>query len=338
MTKWLAAAGALLLAMACVQAAVAGQPGAIRPVHTYSIVARDPDTGQIGVAVQSHWFAVGSLVPWAEAGVGAVATQSFVETRYGHAGLDLMRSGLDARHALDALLAADEHADVRQVAMIDASGVTAVHTGEHCIRHAGHLAGENFTVQANLMQNAGVPEVMASAFRGAQGSLAERMLAALDAAQAVGGDLRGKQSAAILVVAAEATGQPLQDRLVDLHVEDHPEPLLELRRLLVLQTAYEFMNRGDHALERDDIDAAVEYYGRAEALFPENLEMKFWHAVSLLNAGRTEAAMPVLQQIVGVEPAWRELLSRLVAAQLLTVDEQVLARIGKPVLQTQEAE
>jgi uncharacterized Ntn-hydrolase superfamily protein len=179
---------------------------------------------------------------------------------------------------------------------------------------------------------------MATAFRGAQGSLAERMLAALDAAQAVGGDLRGKQSAAILVVAGEATGQPLQDRLVDLHVEDDPEPLLELRRLLVLQTAYESMNRGDHALERDDIDAAVEYYGRAEALFPANLEMKFWHAVSLLNAGRTAAAMPVLEEIISTEPAWRELLRRLVAAQLLRVDEQLLAYIEKPVLQTEEAE
>ncbi len=338
MTKWLAALAALLLAISCALAVAAAQPDAIRPVHTYSIVARDPETGQLGVAVQSHWFAVGSLVPWAEAGVGAVATQSFVEARYGFAGLDLMRSGLDARHTLDALLAADEHADVRQVAMIDAQGGTAVHTGEHCIHYAGHLTGENFTVQANLMLNAGVPEAMAVAFRGAQGSLAERMLAALEAAQAVGGDLRGKQSAAILVVGAEATGQPLQDRLVDLHVEDHPEPLDELRRLLVLQTAYESMNRGDHALERDDIDAAVEYYGHAEALFPANLEMKFWHAVSLLNAGRTEAAMPVLEEIVSVEPGWRELLRRLIAAQLLTVDEQVLARIEKPALPSEGAE
>jgi uncharacterized Ntn-hydrolase superfamily protein len=181
MKKWLAAMAALLLGISGMQAAAAAQPGVLRPVHTYSIVARDPDTGQLGVAVQSHWFSVGSLVPWAEAGVGAVATQSFVEARYGFAGLELMRSGLDARHTLDALLAADEHADVRQVAMIDARGGTAVHTGKHCIRYAGHLAGENFTVQANLMLNAGVPEAMAAAFRGAQGSLAERMLAALEA-------------------------------------------------------------------------------------------------------------------------------------------------------------
>ncbi len=329
MSKWLATLAILLLAVPGWHAASAGQPLALRPVHTYSIVARDPGSGQLGVAVQSHWFAVGSLVPWAEAGVGAVATQSFVEARYGFAGLDLMRSGLDARHTLDALLAADPHSDVRQVAMIDAEGGAAVHTGEHCIQHAGHLAGENFTVQANLMLNEGVPEAMAAAFRGAQGSLAERMLAALDAAQAAGGDLRGRQSAAILVVGAEATGQPLQDRLVDLHVEDNPEPLVELRRLLVLQTAYEYMNRGDHALERNDVDGALQEYGRAQTLFPDNQEMKFWHAVSLLNAGRTEAAMPVLEGIIGIEPAWRELLRRLVAAQLLTVDAPVLARIEK---------
>jgi uncharacterized Ntn-hydrolase superfamily protein len=338
MSKWLASLVVLVLAMSGFHAAVAGQPATQRPVHTYSIVARDPDGGQLGVAVQSHWFAVGTLVPWAEAGVGAVATQSFVELRYGYAGLDLMRSGLDAQHTMDALLSADEQPDVRQVAMLDAKGGIAVHTGAHCIQHAGHLVGDNFAVQANLMMNEGVPEAMAAAFRSARGTLAERMLAALDAAQAAGGDLRGRQSAAILVVSGESTGQPLQGRLVDLQVEDHPEPLVELRRLLLLQTAYEYMNRGDHALERNDIDAALEEYGRAQALLPANLEMKFWYAVSLLNAGRTAAAMPVLEKIIAAEPAWRELLRRLVAAQLLEVDEPVLARIDKLGLQTEETE
>jgi len=336
MSRCLALLAILLLAMPWLPASAAGHAGALRPVHTYSIVARDPDSGQLGVAVQSHWFAVGSLVPWAEAGVGAVATQSFVEARYGFAGLDLMRSGLDARHVMDALLAADEHRDVRQVAMIDAQGVTAVHTGAHCIPYAGHLTGDDFTVQANLMLNEGVPGAMAAAYRRARGSLAERMLAALDAAQSAGGDLRGRQSAAILVVSGEATGQPLQDRLVDLHVEDHPEPLVELRRLLVLQTAYGYMNRGDQALERNDVDAAMQDYGRARALSPDNLEMKFWHAVSLLNAGRAAAAMPVLEEIFSAEPAWRVLLQRLAAAQLLVVDESVLARIVNPDRQGEE--
>jgi uncharacterized Ntn-hydrolase superfamily protein len=316
-----------LLAVPGMQADAGMVPGSIRPVHTYSIVARDPETGQLGVAVQSHWFAVGSLVPWAQAGVGAIATQSFIEVRYGGAGLDLMQSGLDAQRTLDALLAADLHPEVRQVAMIDASGEVAVHTGKNCIQHAGHLVGDSFSVQANLMSNAGVPAAMADAFRHAQGTLAERMLAALDAAQAAGGDLRGKQSAAILVVSGKASGRPLEDRLVDLHVEDNPEPLQELRRLLTLQTAYEHMNRGDQALERGDVDAALEQYGQAEQLVPGNMEMKFWHAVSLANAGRVEAALPLFATIFRQDAQWRELVPRLATAGLLATDRHATARI-----------
>ena len=304
-------------------------PGSTRPVHTYSIVARDPETGQLGVAVQSHWFSVGSLVPWAQAGVGAIATQSFIEVRYGGAGLDLMQSGLNAQRTLDALLEADPNPGVRQVAMIDASGQVAVHTGNNCIQHAGHLVGDGFSVQANLMTNAGVPEAMADAFQQARGTLAERMLAALDAAQARGGDLRGKQSAAILVVSGEASGRPLEDRLVDLHVEDHPEPLRELRRLLTLQTAYEHMNRGDHALERGEVDAALAEYGQAGQLVPDNMEMKFWHAVSLANAGRVDAALPLFASTFRQDARWRELVPRLAAAGLLEVDQDIMERIVK---------
>ena len=303
------------------------QPAAVRPVNTYSIVARDPETGQLGVAVQSHWFSVGELVPWAQAGVGAVATQSFIQVRYGASGLDLMQSGLDAQRSLDALLKADANPGVRQVAMIDAGGNVAVHTGENCIQYAGHVVGEQFSVQANLMLNQGVPEAMATAYRQAGGSLAERMLAALEAAQSLGGDLRGKQSAAILVVSGEASGRPWEDRLVDLHIEDHPRPLQELRRLLKMHTAYEYMNRGDHALERNDVDGALAEYGRAEALLPENLEMRFWHAVSLVNAGRLEAALPVFAVIFEQDALWRELVPRLAAEELLTVDPAGLERI-----------
>jgi uncharacterized Ntn-hydrolase superfamily protein len=298
-----------------------------RPVHTYSIVARDPHSGQLGVAVQSHWFSVGSLVPWAQAGVGAIATQSFVEVRYGVSGLELMASGLSAPRTLAALLAADANPGVRQVAMIDASGQTATHTGENCIEHAGHLAGENFSVQANLMIEPGVPQAMAQAFQQASGPLAERLLAALEAAQVAGGDLRGKQSAAILVVSGKASGRSWQDRLVDLHVEDNPQPLVELRRLLRLNTAYEHMNQGDHALESGDIEAALAEYGRAEALQPDNLEMKFWHAVSLVNAGRVDAAMPVFATIFKGGEQWRALLPRLARAGLLEADAAVLQRI-----------
>ncbi|MCP4409239.1 MAG: DUF1028 domain-containing protein [Gammaproteobacteria bacterium] len=299
-----------------------------RPVHTYSIVAHDPESGQLGVAVQSHWFSVGSLVPWAQAGVGAIATQSFIEERYGASGLDLMASGLSAPRTLDALLAADANPGVRQVAMIDAGGQVAVHTGENCIQYAGHLTGKHFSVQSNLMIRPGVPQAMAVAFQQTNGSLAERMLTTLEAAQAVGGDLRGKQSAAILVVSGKASSQPWEDRLVNLHIEDSPQPLKELRRLLMLNTAYEHMNLGDHALESGDIDGALEEYGQAEALQPDNLEMKFWHAISLVNAGRTDAAAPIFAGIFRRDERWRELLPRLVQAGLLDADAAVLERIN----------
>jgi uncharacterized Ntn-hydrolase superfamily protein len=310
-------------------ATAASVPVAVRPVHTYSIVARDPSSGELGVAVQSHWFSVGTLVPWARAGVGAVATQSFIDVRYGVEGLDLMQQGRSAPQALAALLRDDPAPAVRQVAMIDAAGRIAQHTGEQCIRYAGHLAGDDFAVQANLMIDPGVPEAMAQAFRTARGSLAGRMLAALEAAQAAGGDLRGKQSAAMLVVRAQATGKPWEDTLVDLHVEDHPAPLRELRRLLVLDSAYDRMNDGDHALERNDIEAALRYYGAAESLAPANIEMKFWHAVSLVNAQRTDAALPVFDIVFSADPGWRELVPRLVEARLLNADIATLERIKR---------
>src|SRR5438128_9601738 len=213
-----------------------------RPVHTYSIVARDPATGELGVAVQSHWFSVGSIVSWAEAGVGAVATQSFVDPSYGKTGLDLMRAGRSAPDVLRDLLAADEAREVRQVAMIDAHGRVAAHTGSRNIAEAGHFAGANFSVQANMMLNGQVWPAMAKAFERARGDLAERMMTALEAAQAAGGDIRGKQSAALIVASGKSTGRPWVDRLFDLRVDDHPEPLKELRRLLTLQRAYNHMN------------------------------------------------------------------------------------------------
>ena len=302
----------------------------VRPVNTYSIVARDPKTGQLGVAVQSHWFAVGQLVPWARAGVGAVATQSFIDIRYGRAGLELMAAGVPADTALVQLLKADPSPGVRQVGMIDAQGRIAQHTGKQCIRYAGHLAGENFAVQANLMEVPGVPEAMAAAYRQAGGTLAERLLAALEAAQARGGDLRGKQSAALLVVKGERGKQPGDGRLVDLHVEDHLTPLKELRRLLTLNSAYQHMNRGDHALESSDVDAALAHYGQAETLVPANMEMKFWHAVALVNAGRVPESLPLFTRVFQEDDDWRELVPRLVEAGLLQADPATLQRITGP--------
>ena len=301
--------------------------GTLRPVHTYSIVARDPGTGQLGVAVQSHWFSVGALVPWAEAGVGAVATQSFIDVRYGAEGLERMRAGDSAQDALAALIKADRSPAVRQVAMIDARGRIAQFTGKQCIQHAGQYAGDNFAVQANLMVRQGVPEAMATAYRAARGSLAERLLVALEAAQASGGDLRGKQSAAILVVRGESTGKVWEDRLVDLHIEDHVTPLKELRRLLKLNTAYYHMNLGDHALEQNHVEEALLHYGKAETLAPDNLEMKFWHAVSLANAGRVQDSLPLFAAVFKQDDKWKQLVSRLAAAGLLAVDQAAVNKI-----------
>lgn len=298
-----------------------------RPVHTYSIVARDPATGNLGVAVQSHWFSVGSIVSWAEAGVGAVATQSFVDPAYGPLGLALMRAGKTAPQALEGLLASDSGRDVRQVAMIDTQGNVAVHSGKKCIPAAGYIAGAQFSVQANLMLNEKIWPAMADAYRNTPGDLADRMLAALDAAQAAGGDIRGQQSAAILIVSAKSTGRPWADRKMDLRVEDHPQPLTELRRLVKVHRAYDHMNQGDLAVEKDDIAGALREYRAAEFLLPESVEVQFWSAVSLANAGRLEEALPLFSSVFAREPVWAELTLRLPKIDLLKVDETGLKKI-----------
>ena len=305
----------------------AGNRVPARPVHTFSIVARDPATGEIGVAVQSHWFSVGAVVPWAEAGVGAVATQSFVDPTYGKLGLDLMRAGRSAPDALKALLAGDEARDVRQVAMIDAQGRVDAWTGAKDIQAAGHTVGENFSVQANLMANERVWPAMAEAFRKSKGDLAERMLAALDAAQAAGGDIRGRQSAALIVVTGKPTGRPWSDRVFDLRVDDSPEPLKELRRLVTLQRAYNHMNAGDLAVEKKDNEGALREYSAAERLVPDNAEMTYWHAVALVNMGRVDESLPLFRRVFAVDKNWMELTPRLVKSGLLPEDPKIIERI-----------
>jgi uncharacterized Ntn-hydrolase superfamily protein len=298
-----------------------------RPVHTFSIVARDSVTGELGVAVQSHWFSVGPLVPWAQAGVGAVATQSFVDPAYGPLGLEMMRAGKSARQALDGIIASDRGEAVRQVAMVDAKGGVAAHTGSKCIPAAGHIEGEQFTVEANLMLNDRVWPAMAKAYRETKGDLAERMLAALDAAQSAGGDIRGKQSAAILIVSGKPTGKPWLDRTMDLRVEDNPAPLVELRRLVNIHRAYDHENNGDLAVEKHDVDGALREYAAAEAMIPDNLEMKYWHAVSLVNVGRLEESLPLFRAVFKGDKNWVELTPRLPKVDLLKVDEAGLKKI-----------
>jgi uncharacterized Ntn-hydrolase superfamily protein len=300
---------------------------ASRPVHTYSIVARDPNTGDLGVAVQSHWFSVGPIVAWAEAGVGAIATQSFVDPSYGKLGLDLMRSGKSAPDALKSLLAGDEGREVRQVAMIDSQGRVEAWTGKNDIQAAGHWVGKNYSVQANLMLNDKVWPAMAQAFENTKGDLAERMLAALDAAQAVGGDIRGKQSAALVVVTGKPTGQAWKDRTFDLRVDDNPEPLKELRRLVTLQRAYNHMNAGDLAVEKKDNEGALREYSAAEKLVPDNAEMIYWHAVALVNMGRVDESLPLFRKVFAMDKNWATLTPRLPKAGLLPADPKVIERI-----------
>jgi len=300
-----------------------------RPVHTYSIVARDPATGQMGVAVQSHWFSVGSVVTWAQAGVGAVATQSLADPAYGPLGLNMMRHGKSAPDALRGLLASDQGREVRQVAMIDASGRVAVHTGGKCIAQAGDVLDEvnQFSVQANLMEKDTVWPAMADAYRNTSGDLADRMIAALEAAEREGGDIRGRQSAALLIVKGESSGKPWQDRLFDLRVEDHPDPVAELKRLVKIQRAYHHMNAGDVALEHGDFEQANREYALAAQFAPDIVEIPFWQAVTLTSSGNLEQAMPIFRSVFARESRWVEVVPRLAPSGLLPDDDEVIEKI-----------
>lgn len=296
-------------------------------VATYSIVARDPDTGEMGVAVQSHWFSVGSIVTWGEAGVGVVATQSFVNPAFGPEGLKLLKSGMTAPEIVDKLIAEDEGRDVRQLAIIDVNGKVKSYTGKNCIQGAGNIIGENYSVQANLMMNDKVWGAMSESFENSTGPLAERLIAALEAAQNAGGDIRGKQSAAILVVKGRGTGKVWEDRLIDLRVEDAPNPVQELKRLLKLHRAYDHMNAGDLAVEKGNMELAMQEYSTAENMFPDNEEMKYWHAVTLANNKKLDEALPIFAEVFRKNENWRTLTPRLIDNNMLEVSKEELDKI-----------
>jgi uncharacterized Ntn-hydrolase superfamily protein len=316
----------IALAAPAAEAVVSSGERAI-PVTTFSIVARDPETGQLGVAVQSHWFSVGSTVPWVKSGVGAVATQSLADVTYGPLGLELMAAGKTAERALQGLLKTDEHPEWRQVGMIDAKGNRAAHTGKQCIREAGHVIGDDFIVMANLMEKNTVWRAMADAYRNSTGDLAERMLAALEAAQAEGGDIRGRQSAAMIIVREKSTGTDYRDRLIDLRIEDNPNPLVELRRLVTLNRAYLLMNEGDEKMVQRDTKGALEAYGHAMELAPEVTEIKFWAALTMFAEGVENEALKIFEEIFAKEPLWIEVTKRLPAAGLLANDAGQLDKI-----------
>jgi uncharacterized Ntn-hydrolase superfamily protein len=278
---------------------------------TYSIVARDPGTGELGVAVQSHWFSVGPIVPWAAPGVGAVATQANAEISYGPRGLELMASGLDAPAALGQLLGEDAASETRQVAMVDVQGAVAAHTGSECIAFAGDIQGDEVSCQANIMVSERVWPEMLDAFLWTSGSLTSRLLAALDAAEAAGGDARGRQSAAILVV--PGSGGPWET-VVALRVEDHPDPLTELRRLVALHDAYTVASQGDEAVGDGRHDEAARLFEQASALAPDNHELLFWAGLGAAQGGDLERGVAQVRAAIAMHPAWHDLLGRLTPA------------------------
>ena len=292
---------------------------------TYSIVARDQKTGEFGVAVQSHYFQVGPVVPWALAGVGAVATQSQVNISYGPLGLDLMQAGCTAEQALKALTAGDPQADVRQCAIVDNAGNVAAHTGAKCIPAAGHTLGDGFSCQANLMEKDTVWNAMAEAFTKTDAPLAERMMAALEAAEAEGGDIRGKQSAAMVVVAATGTGRPWTDRIIDLRVEDSAEPLPELRRLLRIKRAYMTAGAADALEESGDTAGAIAKLHEALAIAPEMTELRVMTGVTMAAAGDLDGGCALIAEAVRKNPRWVETLHRFAAVDL--VKPEVVAAI-----------
>jgi uncharacterized Ntn-hydrolase superfamily protein len=279
---------------------------------TYSVVARDPDTGAFGVAVQSHYFSVGAVVPWVEAGVGAVATQAFAEPSYGPLGLERMRSGQPARAALAALVAADPASGTRQVAMVDNTGEAAAHTGSGCVEHAGARRGPGWSVQGNMLRTAEVPDAMAEAFAGASGDLLDRLLATLDAAEAAGGDVRGQQSAAIVVSAAAPDAAASMVPALRLQVEDHEQPLVELRRLVNMHRGFELLNASFERVQAGDLDGLVPELERALELAPASDDIRFRLAASLTLFGDPRGR-PMLDDLFAANPGWRELIPRLKA-------------------------
>ncbi len=321
----------LILSLAVVFALVAhGQ--SLKPneplAHTFSIIARDPNTGEMAVAVQSHWFSVGSTVSWGEGGVGVIATQSFTNKSFGMRGLSLLKQGKSPAEVLEILLSDDDGKDFRQVAILDKHGRVATHTGSKCIDMAGHANGENFSVQANMMLNDKVVPAMEKVWKEKSGiPLPERMVQVLVAAQEAGGDIRGKQSAALLVVSRETSKTPWNDKLIDLRVDDADEPIQELGRLLNVYRGFEHMNKGDYYVEVNDMKNALDEYNKAMKMFPENLEMQYWTAITMANNKDINKASTMLQQVYEKDGNWRELTKRLPKIGLLTVSEKELKEL-----------
>ncbi len=308
----------------------AQQPYKDKFAHTFAVVARDKITGEMAVGVQGHWFSVGTIVAWGKSGVGVVATQSFVNPAFGPEGLRLLQEGNNAPQAVNTLINGDEGRDFRQLAILDKNGNVEAFTGKKCLESANHIIGDNFSVQANMMLNDKVVPAMSKAFEeNSELPLAERVLKVLQAAQDAGGDIRGKQSAVLIVVNAKETQNPWEDKKIDIRVDDHENPLDELERLLKVHHAYNHMNAGDLAIELNDMATALKEYNAAEQMFPDNLEMKYWKAVALANNARLIEALPIFKFIFDKDENWKELTRRLPKAGLINITEEELNQILK---------
>jgi uncharacterized Ntn-hydrolase superfamily protein len=274
----------------------------------------------LGIGIASQVLAVGRVAPYIESGVGAVATQSLVLMAHGARTLAGMRSGLSPEAALAQSIELDENPAIRQVGAVSIDGSVAAHTGDGCIPYASHITGEGFSAQANMMLNEGVPEGIASSFISTAGRpLADRLLDALDAAEARGGDIRGRQSAALVVVAPEASGDPLVDRVVDVRVDDSPDPLPELRRLTTLALANQRLDFADALVGAGDVAGAAEAYREATETAPDYVEFAFWQAASLADIEAVDEARQawVAVDVSGERDRWSDLLRRCVNAGLL---------------------
>lgn len=291
---------------------------------TYSIVARDDGTGELGVAVQSNYFSVGTEVSWAEPGIGAIATQSIVEVSYGPKAIELLAKGLPAAEALDTLVRQDPGAPLRQVGIVDVEGRVAAHTGQACVPACAHALGKGYSVQGNMLASDAVWEAMGPAFEKAEGDLAERLMAALEAAERAGGDVRGRQSAALLVVSGERQANSWEGRRIDLHVENDPYPLEELRRLLTVRRAYALFEDARQTMATGDLDAALDQVARAQELQPDDPQFAFWAGVALANAGRDAEARRWLDEAFAAAENWRELARRLRVVGLYTGDPALI--------------
>jgi uncharacterized Ntn-hydrolase superfamily protein len=285
---------------------------------TYSIIGRDPETGAIGIGVQSRWFHAGQDVAWIEPGVGAVCTQAIVEPRYGPDGLRLLRGGRSPAQALDELTAADGGRDLRQVAIADAEGRFAQHTGARCVAAAGHATGDDCCAQGNMLARDTCWDAMVGAFEAGDGDLIDRLLSALDAAERAGGDARGRQSAAIVVWTEEV-------RTVDLRVADHPEPVQELRRLVDVKRAYDRLGNATDLAQQGELVAAAAEVDAAHALAPADDQITFWRATMLAGAGRIEEAATAWEEATRAHPGWPAFLDRCIEAGMLPPETRALA-------------